>query len=64
MIGLSLGTVPKFARHYMNLAEEIIRILKEFRQEVYEGKFPAEEHYFRMEDEEFKKLTSTVNMVK
>ncbi|MGQ9695632.1 MAG: 3-methyl-2-oxobutanoate hydroxymethyltransferase [Thermodesulfobacteriota bacterium] len=56
ILGLSLGVVPRFAKKYLNLAEEITRVLGEFKKEVEEGKFPAREHYFSMEEKEINKL--------
>ncbi len=56
ILGLSLGVVPRFAKKYLNLAEEITRVLGEFKKEVEEGKFPAKEHYFNMEEKEVAKL--------
>lgn len=56
ILGLSLGVVPRFAKKYLNLAEEIARVLGEFKKEVEEGKFPAREHYFSMEEKEINKL--------
>ncbi len=56
ILGLSLGVVPRFAKKYLNLAEEITRVLGDFKREVEEGKFPAKEHYFNMEEKEVAKL--------
>ena len=56
IIGLSLGIVPRFAKRYINLAEEVTKALQDYKKDVEEGKFPAEEHYFHMAEEEFKKL--------
>jgi 3-methyl-2-oxobutanoate hydroxymethyltransferase len=57
ILGLSLGVVPRFAKKYLNLVEEVPRVLGEYKKDVEEGKFPAEEHYFRMDEKEIKKLT-------
>jgi 3-methyl-2-oxobutanoate hydroxymethyltransferase len=56
IIGLSLGIVPRFAKRYINLAEEITKALQDYKKDVEEGKFPTEENYFHMEEEEFRKL--------
>jgi 3-methyl-2-oxobutanoate hydroxymethyltransferase len=56
ILGLSLGVVPRFAKKYLNLAEDITRVLGEFKGEVDSGKFPAEENFFRMEEREIPKL--------
>jgi 3-methyl-2-oxobutanoate hydroxymethyltransferase len=56
IIGLSLGIVPRFARRYLNLAEEITKVLQDYKRDVEEGKFPTEENYFHMDEEEIRKL--------
>ena len=59
ILGLSLGVVPRFAKKYMNLGEDIPRVLGEFKGEVDGGKFPAEENFFRMDEKEFLKLSKS-----
>ena len=56
IIGLSLGIVPRFARRYLNLAEDITKVLQDYKRDVEEGKFPTEENYFHMDEEEIRKL--------
>jgi 3-methyl-2-oxobutanoate hydroxymethyltransferase len=56
ILGLSLGIVPRFAKKYLNLGEDVVRVLGEFKKEVDEGKFPAEENFFRMDSKEAQKL--------
>ena len=48
--------MPRFAKRYINLAEEITKALQDYKKDVEEGKFPAEENYFHMAEEEFRKL--------
>jgi len=57
IIGLSLGVVPRFAKKYLNLAEDLTRVLGEFKGDVDAGRFPAEENFFRMEEKEVMKLS-------
>jgi ketopantoate hydroxymethyltransferase len=38
------------------MAEEITKALQDYKRDVEEGKFPTEENYFHMDEEEFKKL--------
>jgi 3-methyl-2-oxobutanoate hydroxymethyltransferase len=56
IVGLSLGIVPRFAKRYLNFAEEITKALQNYKKDVEEEKFPTEENYFHMGEEEFKKL--------
>jgi 3-methyl-2-oxobutanoate hydroxymethyltransferase len=60
IIGLSLGIVPRFAKRYINLAEEVTKALQDYKKDVEEGKFPAEENYFHMEEEELRKLVRAI----
>ncbi len=59
VVGLFDRFVPKFVKQYTNVRKTIIEALKEYNQDVLEGKFPAPEHSFKMPDgalEELKKL--------
>lgn len=60
IIGLSLGTMPRFAKSYIRLAEEMVKALGTYKEEVEQGKFPSEEHFFHMEEEEYEKLKEMV----
>lgn len=46
LLGLTSGYVPRFVKKYADLAGEITRAVGQFRDEVREGKFPAEEHAY------------------
>lgn len=46
MLGLFEKFIPKFVKKYANLGEEIVKSLEEFKREVKEGNFPAQEHIF------------------
>jgi len=59
ILGLSLGVVPRFARKYLNLVEDVTRVLVEFKGDVDAGRFPAEENFFRMDGKEFSKLSKS-----
>jgi 3-methyl-2-oxobutanoate hydroxymethyltransferase len=59
VLGLSLGVVPRFAKKYLNLAEDVTRVLEEFKGDVDAGRFPAEENFFRMDEKEVMKLSKT-----
>jgi len=56
MLGLYQVFTPRFVRKYANLAEEMTRAYKEYIKEVREGKFPAEEHFYKMKAGEAEKL--------
>jgi len=52
LLGLYGGFTPRFVKRYADLHGEIGRALREFREEVESGRFPAEEHGFSMPEEE------------
>ena len=47
---------PKFAKRYMNLSEDIVKSLENYRSDVESGEFPTKENSFSMNEEELKKL--------
>jgi len=56
LLGMYDKIKPKFAKRYMNLSEDIIKSLEEYRTDVESGSFPAKENSFSMNEEELKKL--------
>jgi 3-methyl-2-oxobutanoate hydroxymethyltransferase len=56
ILGLFELFKPKFVKRYANLGEEMVDAFKQYRQEVKEGVFPAEEHSYNIPDEEFDKI--------
>ncbi len=51
LVGLTQGTVPKFARRYANLAETIARAAGEYCEDVRSGRFPSDEQSFHLSAE-------------
>ena len=56
LLGMYDKIKPKFAKRYMNLSEDIVKSLEEYRTDVESGSFPAKENSFSMNEEELKKL--------
>ena len=56
LLGMYDKIKPKFAKRYMNLAEDIVKSLENYKQDVESGIFPAEENWFSMNDDELRKL--------
>ncbi|WP_090841072.1 3-methyl-2-oxobutanoate hydroxymethyltransferase [Alkalicoccus daliensis] len=52
--GYYAGHTAKFVKQYTNISEPVQRALKEFKQEVKAGIFPAEEHVFQPLDKHVK----------
>jgi 3-methyl-2-oxobutanoate hydroxymethyltransferase len=47
LLGLSEGNLPKFAKAYANLREDIDRAVRSFAREVEQEAFPDQEHSYR-----------------
>jgi len=56
LLGMYDKIKPKFAKKYMNLSEDIVKSLEEYRSDVESGAFPTKENSFSMNEEELKKL--------
>ena len=47
LLGLFDRFTPKFVKKYVNLKDQAVKAVKEYRQDVESGKFPSEEHSFK-----------------
>jgi 3-methyl-2-oxobutanoate hydroxymethyltransferase len=47
LLGLFDRFTPKFVKKYVNLKEQALTAVKEYKQDVEGGKFPSEEHSFK-----------------
>ena len=56
LLGMYDKIKPKFAKRYMNLSEDIVNSLQNFKQDVKSETFPAEENWFSMDENEVKRL--------
>ena len=56
ILGLYHGFTPKFVKQYTSLHGQIAEAIKQYREEVESGAFPAEEHCFAAPDELVEKL--------
>ncbi len=48
LMGLTFGSVPKFARRYANLAEVIARAASEYCEDVRSGRFPSDAESYHL----------------
>jgi 3-methyl-2-oxobutanoate hydroxymethyltransferase len=48
MLGLFKEFTPKFVKKYLNLGDQITKAMQTFADEVKSGKYPAEEHAYRL----------------
>ena len=60
LLGMYDKIKPKFAKRYMNLSEDIVKSLENYKNDVESGTFPAEENWFSMDDDELKKLREQI----
>ncbi len=56
MLGMFRKMRPKFVKAYAELGDDIVAAVKTYIQEVQEGKFPQEEHCFKMDGSLLAKL--------
>jgi 3-methyl-2-oxobutanoate hydroxymethyltransferase len=60
LLGLFDRFTPKFVKKYANLHAEMGRAFKEYKQDVENGTFPAEEHSIEMPDTEWQELLDII----
>jgi 3-methyl-2-oxobutanoate hydroxymethyltransferase len=56
MLGLFKELSPRFLKVYVDLSDVIVRALNQFRAEVEQGSFPAEEHCYTIDTDELDRL--------
>ena len=60
LLGMYDKIKPKFAKRYLNLSEDIVKSLENYKKDVESGTFPAEKNWFSMDEEELKKLREQI----
>ena len=60
LLGMYDKIKPKFAKRYMNLSEDIVKSLEDYKSDVESSVFPAKENWFSMDPEELKKLRDQI----
>lgn len=56
ILGLFELFKPKFVKRFANLGEEMVEAFDQYKREVKSGKFPAEEHCYKIPDEEYEEI--------
>ncbi len=56
ILGLFQAFTPKFVKKYGNVAQEYRKVFSSYIEEVRSGKFPGEEHVYKMAEGEAEKL--------
>ena len=60
LLGMYDKLKPKFVKRYMNLSEDIVKALENYKTDIESGSFPAQENYFSMDEEELRKLREEI----
>lgn len=56
MLGMFHDFVPKFVKHFANVGEVMTQAFKDYKEEVQQGTFPAEEHTYKISQDVIDKL--------
>jgi len=56
LIGLFDRFTPKFVKQYIDVKNQIIKAIKNFKDEVEKGKFPTTNHSYTMDDDVYRAL--------
>jgi 3-methyl-2-oxobutanoate hydroxymethyltransferase len=60
VLGLYEKIKPKFAKRYRELAEEIVKAVESYKNDVTSGKFPSQKHSFSMDKIELERLKKEI----
>jgi len=60
LLGMYDKIKPKFVKRYMNLSEDIVNAVENYKKDVESGSFPSPENWFTMDENEFKKLRDKI----
>jgi len=61
MLGLFNRYTPKFVKKYVNLSPLISKAVEDFKNEVLQEKFPAEQHSFGIKEDELRKIQALIS---
>jgi len=56
LLGMFEAFTPKFVKKYANIGEQIVKALRDFKEDVEKGGFPGPEHCYGMPEEEIERL--------
>jgi len=60
LLGMYDKIKPKFAKRYLNLSEDIVKALENYKNDIEIGTFPSQENWFSMDSYELEKLREEI----
>ena len=60
MLGMYEKINPKFVKKYLNLSQDIVSAVKNYKQDIESKQFPAKENMFSMDEAELEKLKKEI----
>ena len=60
LLGMYDKIKPKFVKRYLNLSDDIIQAVKNYKEDIISNQFPSEENWFSMDENELKKLKEEI----
>ena len=61
LLGMYENLKPKFAKRYMNLADDVVKALTDFRSDIESCAFPSKENWFSMSEQELRGLKERID---
>lgn len=60
LLGMYDKIKPKFAKRYLNLSEDIVKAVENYKSDIQSGIFPSQENWFSMDELELKKIQDEI----
>ena len=60
LLGMYDKIKPKFVKRYLNLSEDIVKAVGNYKSDIELGMFPSQENWFSMDEDELKKLREEI----
>jgi len=60
LLGMYEKINPKFVKKYLNLSQDIVNAVKNYKQDIETKQFPAKENMFSMDEAELEKLKKEI----
>jgi 3-methyl-2-oxobutanoate hydroxymethyltransferase len=60
LLGMYDKIKPKFVKRYLNLSEDIVKAVENYKSDIELGMFPSQENWFSMDEDELKKLREEI----